>query len=177
MEDFADRYENVWLLSPNSSFFVPVSRGSARQRWPPFYLNGRCYTVFLIDNSMPNRFREPINEDTDMSLQVLSSGMCTVLINAFTMDTPETMSHTGGQTTNYANDGRLRMARVVERAWPGVVTTRRRFGRPQHAIKGMWKYFTTPLIPAANPPSLRDYGLKLKQRGHLPETMKALFDE
>ena len=33
----------------------------------------------------------------------------------------------------------------LERAWPGVVTTKRRFGRPQHVITYNWRKFDTPL--------------------------------
>jgi hypothetical protein len=165
-EDFADRYENVALVSINSEFFVPVTAGLERIKVPPFYLNGRCYTVFLVDNTMVGRWRQKYNEDTDMSLQVLSRGHCTILMNAFLIKTPETMTDKGGQTAIYINDGRLKMARQLERVWPGVVVTKRRFGRPQHAIKSQWKKFDTPLklkpgIDLANMKP-NDYGLELK---------------
>lgn len=147
-EDFVDRYENVGAASFNSEFFIPVTDGKAMDanaNRPPFYLNARCYTVFLIDNTLPLRFRHRYNEDADYSLQVLASGYCTMLFNAFLINTPETMSHQGGQTDIYVKDGRLRMARELERAWPGVVQTRKRFGRPQHAIKHRWRRFDVPL--------------------------------
>jgi hypothetical protein len=38
------------------------------------------------------------------------------------------------------------MARSLERMWPGVVTVKRRFDRPQHTIKNNWTYFDTPLV-------------------------------
>jgi hypothetical protein len=51
----------------------------------------------------------------------------------------------GGNTDAlYHGDGRLKMARALERLWPGVVKVDRRFGRPQHVIN--WKKFDTPLI-------------------------------
>jgi len=45
-EDFAERYENIALLSFNSTHFVLMSRGRSSTNPPPFYLNHRCYTCF-----------------------------------------------------------------------------------------------------------------------------------
>ena len=53
----------------------------------------------------------------------------------------------GGNTAElYQGDGRLRMARSLERVWPYVVETKRRFKRPQHHIKYSWRNFDTQLI-------------------------------
>ena len=38
------------------------------------------------------------------------------------------------------------MSRSLERLWPGVVDTSRRYGRPQHRVKDEWKRFDTQLI-------------------------------
>ena len=38
------------------------------------------------------------------------------------------------------------MARSLERAWPYVVRVDRRFKRPQHKVRGEWRFFDTPLI-------------------------------
>jgi hypothetical protein len=164
-EDFTDRYENVALTSFNSDFLLPCN-GTTRNQHPPFYLNQRIYTCFLVLNSLPNRWRQRYNEDTDMTLQVLAAGWCTVLLNAFMMKTPETMAAKGGQTSIYVDEGRLKMARQLERVWPGVVTTMRRFGRPQHSVKGTWQKFDTPLRlkPEIDLARMKpnDYGLKLR---------------
>jgi hypothetical protein len=148
IEEFVDRYENIALASMNSEFFVPSSGVLWRREggYPPFYLNTRCYTVFLFNNALPNRWRFRYNEDTDMSLQVLADGWCTILFNAFMIKTPETMTSKGGQTAIYVNDGRLRMSRELERVWPGVVETKRKFNRPQHHVKDKWQKFDTKLI-------------------------------
>lgn len=166
-EDFVDRYENVGLASFNSEFFVPATNGVTQQKWPPFYLNSRCYTVFLVSNLMPINFRGRYNEDTDMSLQVLSAGLCTILFNAFLIITPATMTATGGQTSIYVNDGRLKMSRDLQQRWPHVVETRRRFGRPQHYVKNHWRGFGVPLIPKAGaviPEEPNEYGMELRAR-------------
>ena len=160
LEDFALRYTNVALASFNYEKFVPVT-GDWGGKFPPFYLNTRCYTCFLIDNAIPNRWRGRYNEDTDMTLQVLADGMCSVLLNAFCIRTPATMTQSGGQTAIYEGDGRLHMAKEMERRWPGVVEVKRKFGRPQHHVKGLWQKFDTALIPADDPPPPRKYNLTL----------------
>ena len=167
VEDFVDRYENVALASLNSTMFVIATRGISTRRWPPFYLNSRCYTDFLALNSTPFRWRNRYNEDTDMTLQVLAAGWCTVLVNVFTIDTPTTLTATGGQmvsaTGSYQGDGRLRMARELERVWPGVVTTQRRFHRAQHVVANQWRSFDTPLVrkPGVQDAPPNNYGLEL----------------
>jgi hypothetical protein len=171
-EEFVDRYENVGLASFNSDFFVAASRGASRQSFPPFYLNARCYTNFLVLNSLPNRWRHRYNEDTDMTLQVLASGWCTILFNAFMIKTPETMSHGGGQTDIYVDDGRLRMARDLERVWPGTVTVDRRYGRPQHHVAHHWTRFDTPLRrkPGVEiPEGVNEFGMVLRQKAPIAD--------
>lgn len=159
-EDFVDRYENVALPSFNSEFFLPTT-GAFSQKWPPFFLNFRCYTCFLMLNAIPNEWRGRYNEDTDMTLQVLADGWCTILFNAFCMRTPATMTHRGGQTDIYEGDGRREMARELERRWPRVVSVKRKFGRPQHHVD--WKKFDTPLRPKPGVviPDGDPYGLAL----------------
>lgn len=179
-EDFVDRYENVALASLNSEFFIPCN-GITPQMWPPFYLNSRCYTNFLVLNSLPNKWRYRYNEDTDMSLQVLADGWCTILFNAYLIGTPETMTYKGGQTDIYVDDGRLQMARQLERVWPGVVTTKRRYGRPQHIIASAWKKFDTKLKlkPGVDPSKIdpNKYGMKLKAVREVQSTrLRKLLD-
>lgn len=164
IEDFVDRYENVAIASINSEFFIPCN-GSAQTLVPPFYLNGRCYTCFLIRNDLPNRWRFKYNEDTDMSLQVLADGWCTLLFNAILMKTKTTMMQGGGQTPIYTNDGRLNMANQLKRLWPRTVTLTRKFKHPQHKVAYNWRKFDTPLRlkPGLKLEDFKknDYGLKL----------------
>ena len=149
-EDFVERYENVALASLNSESFLPCN-GTSQYKFTPFTVNTRCYTIFLMLNSLPNRWRFRYNEDTDMTLQVLADGWCTILFNAFMIKTEGTANNStgkpegGGQAEVYAGDGRLKMARDLERVWPGVVRTVRRFSRPQHQVIGHWTKFDTPL--------------------------------
>jgi hypothetical protein len=163
-EDFADRYENVALAGMNYTFFAPN-----RDEMPPFYANVHVYSCTLVLNAIPHRWRGRYNEDTDLCLQVLSDGWCTVLLNAFLCEKMVTMTMGGGNTAElYRGDGRLKMARALERLWPGVVETHRRFKRPQHVIKGAWKWFDTPLRLRKGLSLARmkknDYGLHLVQK-------------
>lgn len=140
-EDFSDRYENIAITGLEYTMF-----GFYQAKTSPFQLNIRVYSCSLINNEIPHKWRGSYNEDTDLCLQVLSDGWCTVLINAFMCDKQATMTMGGGNTAVlYQGDGRAKMARSLERLWPGVVETKRRFQRPQHVVKNGWQKFDTPL--------------------------------
>ena len=139
IEDFTDRYTNIGLSGMNYVMFASGPQ-------PPFTLNGRVYSCQLIRNEMDIRWRGEWNTDTDLSLQTLAIGLCTVLVNVFIIEKLTTMKAKGGNTEKYQGDGRLKMARSLERQWPGIVTTSRRWQRPQHAIANNWRRFDTPLI-------------------------------
>lgn len=160
IEDFSDRYENLAISGFNYYMFAPDGN-----KIPPFYLNNHVYSSFLIRNDIPFRWRGRYNEDTDLCLQVLSGGWCTILINAFLIWKMTTMTMKGGNMTElYQGDGRLKMARSLERVWPGVVKTGRRFRRPQHVISDSWGKFDTPLKLKQGvkiPSSPNEYGLQL----------------
>ncbi|MCK9358020.1 MAG: hypothetical protein M0R22_12890 [Dehalococcoidia bacterium] len=76
MEDFTCRYENVAIAGTNYvTFWTPDAA--------PFFRNVHVYSFMLIRNDLPFRWRGRYNEDTDLCLQVLSNGWCTILFNAF----------------------------------------------------------------------------------------------
>jgi hypothetical protein len=156
LEDFTDRYENIAICGMNYHMFAPANIVR-----PPFVANCHVYSSLLIRNDLPYRWRGRYNEDTDLCLQVLAGGWCTVLVNSFLIKKVPTLTMKGGNSTElYKGDGQLKMARSLERMWPGVVETHRRFRRPQHVIRDAWKRFNTPLIrkadaPAADPEKYR----------------------
>lgn len=178
-EDFTDRYENIGVSGFNYLMFV------ADETPAPFYLNCHVYSCCLISNRMPYRWRLRYNEDTDLCLQVLSGGLCTVALNAFMAWKITTMTLRGGNTDAlYGGDGRLRMAKELERMWPGVVSTTRRWGRPQHVVRGAWSGFDTKLIRRADVdfsalPAVDEYGGRVVQVA--PEVrsarVRALIDD
>lgn len=176
-EDFVDRYENIAVAGLDYTMFIMNG-----QRHPPFSLNVHVYSCLLIRNDLPHRWRGRYNEDTDLCLQVLSDGWCTVLFNAFLADKMATMTMKGGNATElYKGDGRLQMARSLERAWPGVVQTKRRYGRPQHVIKAAWGNFDTPLRRKPGvvvPEGVNEYGMQLRQhREPKNEAIRGLVQE
>lgn len=160
LEDFTDRYENAVLVGMNYQMFGLNVR-------KPFVRNTHVYSNFLIDNQLRQRWRGRYNEDTDLCLQVLAAGLCTVLVNVFLVHKLPTMTMKGGNSAElYLGDGRLRMARSLERLWPGVVAVDRRYGRPQHVVD--WKKFDTPLrlrpgVDLAALPRRDEYGMDLAE--------------
>jgi hypothetical protein len=176
VEDFVDRYENVAIAGLNYTAFTV-------RKINPFYLNVHVYSCTLVLNSIPNRWRGRYNEDTDICLQVLADGWCTVLFNAFSAHKMPTMTMKGGNTAAlYQGDGRLKMARALERLWPGVVRVGRRFKRPQHIVYDAWNRFDTPLVRRKDVDfdNLRpdEHGMVLKQvRPEIKsETIRGMYE-
>ena len=119
-----------------------------------------------------------------MCLQVLSSGWCTLQVQAFLCKKQHTMTMRGGNTDDlYKGDGRLKMARSLERMWPGIVQVKRRFQRPQHVIN--WDAFKTkPKLKAGiDIDALRDagpdeYGMELQELGEVKSPkLRELLEE
>lgn len=158
-EDFTDRFEHVALSGLNYSMFA------IDERPKPFRVNVHVYSCTLVNNAMPYGWRLVYNDDTDICLQALSGGWNTILVCAFLADKVRTMNVGGGNTDSlYQGDGRLVMARSLERVWPGIVTTIRRFGRPQHWVD--WKKFRQPLRVKEGvtiPAGVDELGLRLVQ--------------
>jgi hypothetical protein len=149
-EDLTEQYSNVAISGLNYQFFVLPG-------WPPFFVNCHVYSCTLFLNETPFKWRGRYNEDTDLCLQALTTGeWCTILFNSFMCNKMRTMTMKGGNMDQlYQGDGRLKMARDLERAWPGIVTVKRKFKRSQHHVKDNWRCFTTPLKPADDPPPFR----------------------
>ena len=165
-EDFVDRYTNVAVAGLQYEMFLPDN-----QQHPPFYVNSKVYSCSLINHEIPFTWRLAYNDDTDLCLQALAQGWCTVTFNAFMVAKIRTMKVKGGNTDDlYQGDGRLRMSKTLERVWPYVVTTKRRFQRPQHVVRAAWRKFHQPLIRRADldwdalaQGGSDEYGMKLKQ--------------
>ena len=167
MEDFVDRYQNAPMAGPNYRGLVKQNQKNI----PPFYLNHRVYSCILLSNSVPHRWRGRYNEDTDLSLRFLKDGYCTVLFNAFLAQKVPTMTMKGGNTDELYKqdagfDGRLEMARSLQRQHPDVVKITRKWGRWQHHVdyrpfKGN-KLIRKPGVVI--PEGVNDYGMRLVQK-------------
>ena len=131
IEDFIGRYSNVALAGMQYEKFAPIKAKHDK----PFVTNTRIYSCILIDNAISHRWRGRYNEDTDLSLRVLKDGLCTILFYAFLAEKRATMSMGGGNTDElYQGDGRLEMARSLQRQHPDVVKITRKWGRWQHQV-------------------------------------------
>lgn len=164
IEDFTDRYLNVGLSGFNYQMFVtPTS--------PPYRTNVHVYSGTLVNHELPFTWRLLYNDDTDLCLQALTAGWATLLVNVFMIDKKTTMTVKGGNWNaggpiSYEGDGRLRMARALEQAWPGIVIVDRRWGRAQHVVD--WTQFEIPLqlrpeISLPDFPRVDEYGLALRE--------------
>jgi hypothetical protein len=130
-EDFTDRYENIVLSGFNYYSFC-----KATDKIPAYYLNTRIYSCILIDNSIDFRWRGKYNEDTDLSIRILKSGLCTILFNAFLIGKVTTMRMKGGNTDNVYidEDKRMKFAKSLQEQHPDVVEVVWKFNRWHHKV-------------------------------------------
>lgn len=168
-EDLTDRYTNVALSGMNYTMFTIPSQGKNATPLPPVFINTRVYSCILIRNDIPYRWRGKYNEDTDLSLRVLKDGWCTILNNALSCMKVATMKIKGGNTESLYQldgqiDGRLEMAKSLQRQHPDVTKIIQKWGRWQHSVN--YKPFAkNKLILKKNIEiKERDYGLILKNR-------------
>ena len=153
VEDLTDNYSNIAISGMNYEMFIT---DKTRQ---PIVINHHIYSNLLIDNSSSFRWRLRYNEDTDLNLQALKKGYCLLYTNIYSIQKMRTMTVRGGNTDElYKDNGRLKMARMLEAVHPDVVTVKWKFGRPQHVVD--WHKFKQRLIPIKNPKkiNLDEYG-------------------
>tara|TARA_R100000963_G_C4642859_1_gene106534 strand:+ start:638 stop:1465 length:828 start_codon:yes stop_codon:yes gene_type:complete len=161
-EDFVDRYENVAIAGFEYRFFS----GGARRKKPPYRLNTRIYSCSLVNNKISQRWRSLYNDDTDICLQVLKDGWCTILFHTFLCNKARTMTIQGGNTEElYSGDGRKNMAEALQKLHPDVTTVVRRWDRWQHLVDYS-PFKKNKLIKKKNiiiPGGVNNYGMVLKE--------------
>lgn len=129
-EEFVDRFENVPLAGLQYDFFA-----NAKKPHSPLILNTRIYSVLLIENSCPFRWRGRYNEDTILALDILKAGYCTIQFNNFLQGKLNTQALGGGNTAEfYQKEGTLLKSLMLERAHPDVSKLVWRFGRYHHYV-------------------------------------------
>jgi len=132
-EDFVDRFENVALAGHQYKFFCVDD-----YPYPPYILNTRIMSCFLIQNSIPHRWRGRYNEDVDLSIRVLKDGLCTMLLYSFLCGKARTGTVKGGNTSevynNYQEDASLKKSQMLVEMHPDVVTLQERYGRVHHHV-------------------------------------------
>lgn len=168
-ENFTDRYANVPMSGLNYFMFAPRKSGNIK----PVTFNTRIYSCILLSNDIPHRWRGRYNEDTDLSLRILKDGYCTILFNAFLAGKSATMRMKGGNTDELYKqddkfDGRLEMAKSLQRQHPDVTKIVWKWGRWQHHVD--YRPFAgNKLIlrkDAKVESGVNDYGMSLKVIGN-----------
>ena len=113
-------------------------------------------------------WRGRYNEDTDLSLRFLKAGYCTILFNAFLADKAATMTMGGGNTDelykqNKEFDGRLEMAKSLQKQHPDVTTIKWKWNRWQHSVNYKpFKKNKLKLKPGTEiPQGINNYGMQL----------------
>lgn len=146
MEDFVDRYDNVYISGPQYRFFIAPDL-----RYPAYVANTRIYSTLLIRNDCKHRWRGRYNEDTDICLRVLKDGDCTVQFNAFLQGKSATQTVKGGNTSEFYHaegtldkeqwrDGKLNAEGTVNKSQmlvdmhPDVARLVWRYGRWHHYV-------------------------------------------
>ena len=184
MEDFFDRYENLYIAGPQYRFFI-----APNQSYPPFVANTRIYSCLLIRNDCKHRWRGRYNEDTDICLRVLKDGDCTVQFNAFLQGKAATQTVKGGNSTEfyhkegmeeglteeevakrvkeegkrYNEAGTINKSQMLEDMHPDVARVVWRYGRWHHYVDySPFKKNKLRLKPGVvMPTEVNNYGMKL----------------
>lgn len=141
IEQFVDRFSNVPMAGMQYTGFMvsesSTAKGAAKL---PVTMNTRVYScILLCNNTKGFEWRGRYNEDTDLSLKFLKAGFCTMLFNYYMCDKQATMTMRGGNTDelylqNKNFDGRLEMAKHLQRQHPDVTKIYHRWGRWQHQV-------------------------------------------
>lgn len=169
MEDFVDRYENIYIAGPQYYMFC-----RDWSKWPAYVANTRIYSCLLIQNNIPYRWRGRYNEDTDLSLRVLKDGFCTVQFNAFLQRKIATQLIGGGNTAEfYAKEGTTNKSKMLERMHPDVARVITRWGRVHHYVDySPFKKNKLIRKPGWNYNGINNYGMNLVQVAEEKKTTK-----
>ena len=91
--------------------------------------------MIFIETSGKWYFRGRYNEDTDLSLRVLKSGLCTVQFNAFLGEKVTTQVLKGGNTKEfYEKEGTFAKTQMLVDMHPDVAKMVTKFNRIHHEV-------------------------------------------
>lgn len=163
LEDISDRYDNVAISSLNYTGFV-VGEGY----YPAFTTNTRMYSILLINNELcgENCWRGTWNEDSILSLDVLTKGYCTLQLNAFNSEKITTQKiKKGGNSEEFYNDlGTQAKSQILVDVYPQYAKLKYKFHRIHHEID--FSSFTQKLhlkegVDLSTLPKVDNMGLKI----------------
>jgi hypothetical protein len=134
-------------------------------------INTRIYSCNLIKNDAtwldgrPFRWRGRYNEDTILSLDMLTEGYCTVQFNAFLQDKVRTQVLGGGNSAEfYFKEGTGAKSQMLKDVYPQYTELTWKFGRIHHEVN--YRPFKTNRLEFADEyapaQGINDYGLELR---------------
>ena len=129
MENFVERYSNIGMAGPQYYMFTP-----RKVRKNYFSLNTRIYSCNLIRTDLKFRWRGRWNEDTILSLDMLTNGWCTVMFNVFLQEKMTTQTIPGGNTADVYKYGTAEKSRMLYNVYPQYTRKVYRFHRPHHLV-------------------------------------------
>tara|TARA_R110002074_G_scaffold104332_2_gene225284 strand:+ start:6513 stop:8027 length:1515 start_codon:yes stop_codon:yes gene_type:complete len=174
MEDFVDRYDNIYIAGPQYRFFIAPD-----QSYPAYVANTRIYSALLIRNDCKHRWRGRYNEDTDICLRVMKDGDVCLQFNAFLQGKCATQTVAGGNTaefyhaenteneefkeTGYNTEGTVNKSQMLVDMHPDVARLVWRYGRWHHWVDYS-PFKVNKLIPRDGvqvPTGVNNYGMEL----------------
>lgn len=128
LENFTKRFSNVGMSGMNYRFFCVHNK-------PAFQLNTRIYSCNFIRNDLPFRWRGRYNEDTILSLDMITKGWNTILFNLFLIGKIETQTMKGGNNDIfYKLEGTYNKSKMLKEVYPQYVRLVTKYGRDHHYI-------------------------------------------
>jgi len=142
MENFVYKYDNIYMAWPNYSMFAIPNK-----RLKKFIANTRIYSCNLIKNNIPFRWRWRYNEDTILSLDILSKWFCTIQFNSFLQDKLWTQVQKWGNSDEfylkewirkkwqrYADTWTLNKSQMLVDVYPQYAKLKYKFSRIHHIV-------------------------------------------
>lgn len=159
LEDFMERYDNIAIGGLNYNSFC-----KSGDRVPPYVANTRIYSMLLIKNDIPFRWRGTWNEDTILSLDVLTSGLCTVQFNLFLGEKLTTQKKGGGNTDEfYKDEGTFNKTDMLVNMYPQYCKAVQKFHRYHHQVD--YRAFTQKFKKSENYNELVNVDNNVKEDG------------
>lgn len=159
MEDFVERFDNIGLAGLNYSKFCKEC-----DRTPAYVKNTRIYSILMCNNELKYRWRGRYNEDTIISLDILSDGLCTLQLNTFLADKLTTQRIDGGNNDMfYSKEGTEPKTDMLVKEYPQYATKVFKFSRIHHHVD--YSSFTQELHYDSNyhksVNKVNNYGMKI----------------
>jgi hypothetical protein len=135
--------EELTIMFPNIGLSGFIHDAFAFARKTKFELNKQICSVILVKNDSSAKWELNIIDDTDYSLQLLYSGMCTLNINCISYETIPTMKLKGGNTEFNSNNGLKNRQIKLQEKYPSFFKIIEKDGASKIAPSKIWRQFKT----------------------------------